>query len=82
MTIERLVRDSLDPPLTSGSRHAPADQISRQEWQEVVELLVVRIREEYVTPVFGLTEMEISIHYHRPLSDFQRLIAKKLGCRP
>lgn len=79
MTIEQLIRRSVSLPLGLERDRTPADQISRQQWQETIEHLVILIREEFSSPAFGLTEAEISIHYHRPLDDFRRLIANKLG---
>lgn len=79
MDIKELLRGHLEFPVDIKGDDTPADQISRQAWQEAVERLLTKIRVEFASPAFGLTEGEISIHYHRSLDDFIRLIADRLG---
>lgn len=56
----------------------PADHISRQRWQEAVEAVVEELRAATGRPAFGVTEAEISVHFHRPLGRLAKLLAKKL----
>lgn len=57
----------------------PADHITRQTWQDNVEALVSELRGRLNQPAFGLSEPEISISYHRPLSDFYTLVRRRAG---
>jgi len=56
----------------------PTEHISRQEWQESVEWFVKEIRTSTGRPAFGLTEAEITVHYHKSLLKFCNLIETKL----
>lgn len=80
MGIEQLVQRGLDLSINPTDETIPENHISRQKWQEVVECLLKNIRSEFKSPAFGLSEAEISLHYHRPLADFYKLISKNLGC--
>ena len=57
----------------------PAEHVTRQYWQFAVEELVCCLRTELGQPAFGLSETEITIHFHLPLHDFINLVRKKLG---
>ncbi len=57
----------------------PADNLSRQQWQDGIEALVEQLRSITGRAAFGLTDAEISVHYHRPLDEFRRSLESKLG---
>lgn len=58
---------------------APAADMSRQQWQEIVEYLAAELRGHYSQPAFGVSEAEISMHYHLPAEQFVRLVRRRLG---
>jgi len=78
MDNDRFVIESLAPLLRRDLNSTPEAHMTRQAWQEQVERLIERMREAYRRPAFGLTEAEISVHYHRPLGDFLALIESRL----
>ena len=57
---------------------APDEHFSRQIWQEYVEELVEQLRTALRFPTLGLSQAEISAHYHLPLSQFLLLVRSKL----
>jgi len=79
--IVRMVLGHFDQPAARWTEWTPADHMTRQAWQERVEDMVAEIRFMTGCPAFGLTEAEISIHYHQPLAQFGQLISRKLGLR-
>ena len=57
----------------------PSNNVSRQDWQNAVESMVAEIRVTSKRPAFGLSESEISVHYHLPLARTAVLIRQRLG---
>ncbi len=57
----------------------PANKKSRQEWQKAVEQLVLALRKQFGQLTFGLSEAEISVHYHLPVHRFVKLVEQILG---
>lgn len=79
MKLTSLINDAFGVPDTNHPNWVPAENISRQEWQEAVVALMDRIRRLTDRPAFGLTDAEISINYHQPLQKFRLVLEKKLG---
>lgn len=67
------------PPDQSFASRAPAAEFSRQQWQVIVEFLVDQLRDHYSQPAFGVSEAEISMHYHLPAGEICHLIRRRLG---
>jgi len=57
----------------------PANHKTRQEWQKAVEQLVLSLRNRFGQLTFGLSEAEISVHYHLPVHRFVKLVEQNLG---
>jgi hypothetical protein len=57
----------------------PASTISRQQWQEMVEIIVGDVRKLSGQSTFGLSEVAISVHYHSPVGAFESLVKQELG---
>ena len=64
--------------LSGNYKAMPDKHVTRQYWQVAVEELVYCLRKELGQPAFGLTETEITIHFHLPLHEFINLVRKKL----
>ena len=79
MEIEIFIRDYFDLPKDGWAEWLPADHIDRQDWQVAIEAFVMAIRDVSHRPAFGLSEADISVHYHSPLERFALLINGKLG---
>ena len=79
MDVNTLIKECFEISSAGWSDWLPADHISRQNWQENVERLLKRSRELYKRPAFGLSESEISVHYHLPIEEFATLIKHRLG---
>lgn len=56
----------------------PADYISRHAWQVAVEECVEELRKLTNRKAFGLSEAEISVHYHGTLDKFIDMLQLKL----
>ncbi len=79
MEQDRILQELLPRPLAADSCAVAAVHISRQAWQVLVEELVVELRKTYRRPAFGLSDAEVSVHYHRPIKDFAELLRTKLA---
>lgn len=79
MDLIDVIREHFDLPANGWTDLIPAEKLSRQAWQEAVEQLTFRLRDLFRRPAFGLSESEISLHYHLPLGDFIALIKRRLG---
>lgn len=55
----------------------PADVMDRQEWQLAYEAIEARLRARLSKPDLSLSDPEVSICYHKPVSDFIALIAQR-----
>lgn len=64
-----------------GDSWIPAENMERQDWQNAVEAAVPRLRKQLAQPVFGLSEPEVSIFYHRPIIEFIDLILHRAGLK-
>jgi len=79
MIVEDVIADALRlRSINFAKEITPADQISRQLWQQAVENAIDTIRLQVNRPAFGLSESEISVHYHLPVSKFVELVKIKL----
>ena len=79
MNIKALLLERFAATIETWDNWQPQDHISRQAWQDAVEQLEERIRLDLGQPAFNLTKPEVSIHYHKPLLEFARLISQKTG---
>lgn len=78
MDLKTTVIQSLPPSLQKKVSQAPDAHMTRQAWQELVECLVKKVRQAHDSPYFGLTNAEISVHYHRAIVDFISFVRSKL----
>lgn len=72
------VIDQLKFPAFTSPTEIPAALISRQDWQERVQILLRGIDATGCHAGFHLSAAEISVHYHRPLGDFIALVIDRL----
>jgi len=79
MQITNYFRRALNIAQDDWGTWVPAERISRQAWQETVEAFVIEARAVIGRPAFGVSEAEISIHYHKPIEFFCRLAGERLG---
>ncbi len=77
-SIENLDSRYLSGVLAPNHPEVPEAFLTRAAWQSQVVNLILRLRKDYRRPAFGLTEAEISVHYHRALDDFIALLRTKL----
>ncbi|MCP4182444.1 MAG: hypothetical protein GY761_03895 [Hyphomicrobiales bacterium] len=56
----------------------PAENVSRQSWQEFVETLLNELNADSTQSHISLSDAEISLHYHLPLIQFSHLLKKRL----
>ena len=78
--IETLLLKELELEMSDETMNGvPADQMSRQVWQDRIESFVEQVREIYLQPAFGLSQNEISIHYHLALREFTDVVKRKIG---
>jgi hypothetical protein len=77
--IGRIVQEGIDGSRDLDPDWVPAENVSRDAWQEIAEECVLRLRRLARRPAFGLGEAEISIHYHKPVREFARLLSERLG---
>lgn len=79
MEIRNLIRKHYNLPAGGLGGWVPAEHISRQDWQDATEGFVSAVRILSERPAFGLSETEISVHYHQAVERFAELIAIRLG---
>lgn len=79
MQIEQLILRHIQPDAERSITWIPADGMSRQAWQEDIEAFVQIVRAIFDNQSFKLTSAEISICYHRPLTELASLTAQKLN---
>jgi len=71
MSIEKRLFEFLEiPDEHRDTNLIPANRKTRQEWQKAVEQLVLSLRNRFGQLTFGLSEAEISVHYHLPVHRF------------
>lgn len=78
MDQETFVIDQLKFPAFTSLAEIPAALITRQDWQERVQVLLRAIERTDCHDEFHLNAAEISVHYHRPLGDFVALVIGRL----
>lgn len=59
--------------------NSPSEIISRDEWQFIVEAVIISIRKKICNKAFGLSSAEISTYYHLPISKFKSALKDKIG---
>lgn len=79
MSIAEIVRNCLPEIVGDWSTWVPAAHISRQDWQEAVECVVLGLRRAFNQPAFGLSPAEVSIYYHQPLGDLVEEMRSRLA---
>ncbi len=80
MSIEEWLFEYLEIPQEfQDSSLIPASKKTRQQWQKAVEQLVLSLRNRFDQLTFGLSEAEISVHYHLPVDRFVKLVEQNLG---
>jgi len=80
MSTEEQLFDFLEIPKEKrDSDLIPANHKTRQQWQKAVEQLVLSLRNRFGQLTFGLSEAEISVHYHLPVHRFVKLVEQNLG---
>jgi len=80
MSIEEWLFEFLEiPKECRNSNLIPANEKTRQQWQKAVEQLVLSLRNRFGQLTFGLSEAEISVHYHLPVHRFVKLVEQNLG---
>lgn len=77
--IERIIQESVGGREAIPHDWVPADNIGRDAWQAVAEDVVERVRLLTRRPAFGLSEADVSVHYHKPVCSFGELILARLG---
>ena len=76
-TIEQILRQHIIFDGEPWLDLVPADEISRQAWQETVEILVEEVRIKSGYPTLELHTSEVSIFYHKTIGDFIQLVVQK-----
>ena len=79
MLLEELLRKHLPLGSDDLADVMPAEIMSRQDWQDGIETLVEDIRKLTRKPAYGLSETEISVHFHLPLKRLMSLLESRLG---
>ncbi|MGF1445607.1 MAG: hypothetical protein ACFBRM_05340 [Pikeienuella sp.] len=77
--IGRIIQKSIDGTDDFDPDWVPADHVSRDDWQLIAEETVLRVRRMTGRPAFGVSEAEVSVHYHKPVDAFAGLVLERLG---
>lgn len=75
MLLEAFVHERLGLPGPA----VPADHVSRQQWEIRIRSLTLALLRPPDPRRLVLTPAEVSVHYHRPVAEFVRLVAGRLG---
>jgi len=83
MNCEQWLKEKLDcSEDLAATKIVPAEHVTRQEWQLTAEGCIEQLRKLTDRKAFGLSEAEISVHYHQTLDTFIELLQLRLGLPP